>query len=166
MTTKIRSGTVAFSRAFSGDLSKAIGERRFLSLVLDVVQTVESSSLEPQGGPTPRFRPKMMLTLVTYCYGASLFGSRDIEYAIGTDPHVRYICARTYPPWRDIRTFRRQHREVLRHCLTEVFRRVWAIRFADASVDAMARPDFDQQLEVAVDGRLDTAALMDGVESD
>jgi hypothetical protein len=126
----------------------------------------------------------MMLTLVTYSYAACLFGSRDIQYAINADAMVRYICARTYPAWQDIRVFRRQNREWVRQCLMGVLRRVWMMRSGQFDLPQPVQGplnqtelfathpqpwlagEFAQQLEATVDGRLDTAALMDGVESD
>jgi len=171
MTTTIRSGPQIIPRPISGDFSKALGDRRLLNLVLEVVQTVDGKAMKQRAGVVPRFRPQMMLTLVTYCYAACLFGSQDIEFAILSDPLVRYICARTYPAWQEIRSFRRLNREVIRKCLSETFRRAWLILagqpdLAPQSGSAWLGPELEQQLEYAVDGRLDTAALMDGVESD
>lgn len=170
MTTRIRSGPQIMQRPYSGDLSKAIGERKLLNLVLEVVQTVDAKVIKQRTDAAPQFRPQMMLTLLTYCYGACLFGSQDIEFAILNDPVVRYICARTYPAWQDIRAFRRLNRGVIRHCLRETFRRSWLMlstkQTSHGAPGEWLEPDLEQQLECAVDGRLDTAALMDGVESD
>jgi hypothetical protein len=170
MTMNSSSDSGRISHLLAGDLGKVLGERALLRLVFEVVQTVDARVLEQQTGPTPEFRPQMMLTLVTYCYAASLFGSRDIQFAIGTDPTVRYICARTYPGWQAIRRFRRTNREFIRHCLVEVMRRAWAHRFDAGEADYAGyewfETDFADQLEEVVKERLDTAALMDGADSD
>jgi hypothetical protein len=112
----------------------------------------------------------MMMTLLTYCYGASLYGSRDIEWAIRHDRTVRYICARTFPDWHAIRRFRRRHRELIRECLTYVIKQVWALKFDEGEADYVGydwfESEFVGQVQAEALDRLDVAALMDGVESD
>jgi len=170
MTTNSGSDLGRISHLLAGDLGKVLGEHELLRLVFEVVQTVDTGSLERQAGLAPEFRPQMMLTLVTYCYAASLFGSRDIQFAIGTDPVVRYICARTFPAWQAIRRFRRLNREVIRQCLVEVLRRAWTHRFDAGEAEYAGyewfETDFPEQLEDVAKERLDTAALMDGADSD
>jgi hypothetical protein len=51
----------------------------------------------------------VLQTLLTYCYAAGLYSSRDIEYAARTDPAVKYICANFRPGSDTIRHFRRRH---------------------------------------------------------
>jgi hypothetical protein len=112
----------------------------------------------------------MMLTLLTYCYATSLFGSRDIESAIETDAIVRYICARTYPCWQEIRRFRRMHKEPIRQCLVQVLRQAWACKFDEGEADYVGYEWFEtafaEQVQTAVNERLETAALMDGADGD
>src|SRR5262245_4909711 len=105
---KTETGLEWRTRVFSTDLSQVISERGLLKLALDSVQNIEPARLAPPGSVKGEFRPQMMLTLLTYCYASSLFGSRDIESSIDTDPTIRYICARTRPTWLSIRRFRRQ----------------------------------------------------------
>lgn len=156
--------------AISGDLSRRLGERALLGMVLEAVQSVDSKVLEDGGGSAPGFRPRMMLTLLTYSYATSLFGSRDIEAAIGNDALIRYICARTYPCWQVIRRFRRMYKEPIRQCLVHVLRQAWTCRFDEGEADYVGYEWFEtafaEQVHVAVNDRLETAALMDGADSD
>ena len=111
-----------------------------------------------------------MLTLLTYCYSASLYGSRDIETAIESDRTVRYICARAHPDWQRLRRFRRQHRELLHQCLVYVLKQVWALKFDDGEADYAGYEWFESELIDLVNrgaqDRLDFAALLDGAESE
>ena len=97
--------------AVSSDLSRIVGERALMMLSLDSIQTLELAELQNAARRMPDFRPQMMLTLLTYCYSSSLYGSKDIEWALENDRMVRYICGRTRPDWQSLRRFRRQNRD-------------------------------------------------------
>jgi hypothetical protein len=170
MTTNIRSQAETGTRALSSDLSRCVGERGLLKLALEAVLTVDPGALRDARRRSPEFSPQMMLTLLTYCYSAKLYGSRDIEWAIEHDRMVRYICARTYPDWQTLRRFRRQHRDWVHQCLVQVLKQTWALKFDDGEADHAGYEWFESQLldEIrrAAADRLDFAALMDGAESD
>src|SRR5215813_3454668 len=123
MTNQARNRT----RSLSADFTRVLGERGLLKLVLDAVQTVALPPAAPFEKATG-FRPQMMLTLTTYCYASCLYGSRDIELAMDSDPTVRYVCARIFPDWQSIRRFRRRNREWIRQCLAFVTKQVWALK--------------------------------------
>lgn len=166
MTTNKTSGL----RSLSADLSQSVGEKALVKLVLDAVQTVDSARLKEEAGKLPGFRPQMLLTLLTYCYAARIYGSRDIEWAMVHDRTVRYICARTFPNWQTLRRFRRGNRDVIAECLTRVFKQAWALQFEDGNAlydcDEWFEGPFSEQISAEVLNRLDIAALHDGVESD
>lgn len=151
----------------SEDLSRLLGARTLVRLVLEAVQTVEwdDPNTAPRG--IPGCRPQMMLTLLTYCYAAGYYGSQDIEWATQHDKTVRYICARTFPDWRAIRRFRRANREAVRNCLVRVFREVWALRCAEAGQDpevgARIELDLARRIESTVQERLELAVILDRV---
>jgi hypothetical protein len=112
----------------------------------------------------------MLLTLLTYCYSARIYGSRDIEWAMQNNRTVRYICARNYPDWQTLRRFRRHHRALLHACLVYVAKQVWALKFDEGEADYVGYEWFELELlevvnKAALD-RLDIAALMDGADSD
>jgi hypothetical protein len=173
MTTNTENKRVRPKRlgAFPSDLSRSLGEQGLLTLVLNAVQTVDPERWTVQPGTkSSPYRPQMMLTLLTYCYAASLYGSQDIERAMRDNRTVRYICARTYPDWQALRQFRRQHRDLIRQCLAYVMKQTWALKFDDGEADYVGYDWFESELvdqvNAAVLTRVDTAVLMDGVESE
>jgi transposase len=171
MNTETKPVTDKRVRAFSSDLSQSLGEHGLLALVLNAVQTVDPKRFtRPPGAKPPEYRPQMMLTLLTYCYAASIYGSQDIEWAMKHSRTVRYICARTYPEWQAIRRFRRQHRELLLQSLAYVMKQTWALKFDEGEADYVGYEWFEselvQEVNAAVLTRVDTAVLMDGVESE
>jgi hypothetical protein len=167
---KTETGLQWRTRVFSTDLSQVIGERGLLKLALDSVQTIEPARLTPPGSMQGEFRTQMMLTLLTYCYASSLFGSRDIESATDTDATIRYICARTPPNWLSIRRFRRHYREAVLDCLIYVMKQVWALKFDEGEADYVGYDWFESDVVAQIDSaarqRLDVAALMDGAENE
>jgi hypothetical protein len=74
MTMKTERRTETRSQALSSDLSRWVGERGLLKLALDAVLTVEPERLREARRSSPNFSPQMMLTLLTYCYSAGLYG--------------------------------------------------------------------------------------------
>jgi transposase len=157
-------------QSLPSDLSRLLGERGLLNLVLDAVQTVDPASLQTENPPRPAYRPQMLLTLLTYCYAAKIYGSRDIEWATRYDKTVRYICAHIFPDWQTLRRFRRQHRGYLEQTLVYVFKQAWAGLFDWGEADDVGCDWFESDLRAEVGrivrDRLDVAALMDGVESE
>jgi hypothetical protein len=102
-------------RALPEDLRRRLGSARLLHCVLEAVQTVAP----PAGtaGVTADVNPRMLLTLLTYCYCSEIAGSDDVEWATTTDATAHYICAGRLPPASVIRQFRRTHRLALEQCL-------------------------------------------------
>lgn len=170
MTTNTKGRSEARFHALSSDLSRCVGERGLLKLALDAVLMLDPEHLQEARKRSPEFSPQMMLTLLTYCYSASLYGSRDIEWAIERDRTVRYICARVFPDWQSLRRFRRQHRELLRQCLVYVLKQTWALKFDEGEADYVGYEWFESELIELVNraaaDRLDFAVLMDGAESE
>lgn len=112
----------------------------------------------------------MLLTLLTYCYAARIYGSRDIEWAAVSDQTVRYICARTFPDWNTLRRFRRRNRAVLEQTLAYVFKQAWAFRLDEGETEYVGYDWFESKLNDEVSAaareRLEIAALMDATEND
>jgi hypothetical protein len=156
--------------ALTSDLSRTLGERQLLKMVLEAVQGVAPGRFSRKEIRSAEFRPQMMLTLLTYCYTASSYGSYDVEWAISHDKTVRYICAHTYPDWHAIRRFRRQHREVLQETIASVLKQAWACKFDEGELPYKGYEWFESELldqvRAAAMERLDLAALLDGADSD
>ena len=140
-------------------------ERKLLSLVLDAVLTVELPPTRNGASDDRGLRPKMMLTLLTYCYAASLVSSEDVVRSLEENPTIRYICAHHYPKWNEIRLFRRHHREELRRCLIQVYQQAWAARLDDGQTSFESFDWFENVLradiERLVDRKLEQAILLD-----
>jgi hypothetical protein len=170
MTKNIENRLETGLQALSSDLSRCVGQKGLLQLALDAVLALDAKQLQEARRNSTEFSPQMLLTLLTYCYSASIYGSRDIEWAIQNNRTVRYICARNYPDWQGLRRFRRHHRALLHECLIYVTKQVWALKFDEGETDYVGYEWFELELldvvnKAALD-RLDIAALMDGAESD
>lgn len=154
----------------STDLTAVTGERGLLMLILDAAQSQEMQSLPRLETISPLLRPQMMLSLVTYAYASSLYGSRDIEAATGTDATMRYICAGSRPDQYAIRNFRRRNREAIRQSLVYVLKQCWAWQFDRAEADYAGYEWFETQLNnqlaVSANERIDAAIAFDRGENE
>ena len=168
--TRTESGKERRIGALTADLSRTLGERQLLNMVLEAVQAASPDGFSAKELRSAEFRPQMMLTLLSYCYTASIYGSYDVEWAISHDKTVRYICARTYPDWQSIKRFRRQHRELLQETIARVLKQAWACKFDAGEADYNGYDWFEsellEQVNAAATERLDLAALIDGADSD
>jgi len=153
-----------------GDLRECLGEPILLKFALDAVQSLDPSQLKAAEETEMNFRPQMMLTLLSYCYAARIYGSRDIVWAIRNDNRVRYICARTFPDWRAIRQFRRNHRALIEQCLTCVLRRAWTLQSDEIAGEWVAGvypgPQLKQRIALEARNKIDIAVMMDMAEND
>jgi len=172
MTTKTQKQTEKNQKidAVASDLSRIVGEQALLTLSLDSIQALESGQLQSAARRMPDFRPQMMLTLLTYCYSSSIYGSKDVEWALENDRKIRYICGRTRPDWQSLRRFRRQNRDLLMQCLLYVMKQTWALKFDQGEADYVGYEWFEgdllNRLSQGANERIEVAALMDGAESD
>ena len=170
MTKNIENRLETGLQVLSSDLSRCVGPKGLLQLALDAVLALDPKQLQDARRNSTEFSPQMLLTLLTYCYSASIYGSRDVEWAIQHNQTVRYICARNYPGWQTLRRFRRRHRALLHECLVYVAKQVWALKFDEGEADYVGYEWFELELLDAMSkgalDRLDIAALMDGAESD
>jgi transposase len=119
------------NNALPDDLSLYIGKKTLVKLILEAVEGIDmgESRLGAVASEQVVVQPAMMLTLLTYCYAAGVYGSMDIELNIRRDQMTRYLCAKTYPDIDVLRSFRRDCRLKIKQCLTLVLRRVWELRF-------------------------------------
>jgi hypothetical protein len=111
----------------------------------------------------------MLLTLVCYAYGTGIYGSADLEGALLRDQTLRYICARQFPRWQDIRRFRRGNRARIEQTLSAVLMRVFLEHLVPAApevVGQLSMTKICEQIQAEASHRIETAILMDGVEID
>ncbi len=102
------------------DLRSVVGERRLIELALEAAQFVGEGLPRPEKIREHTPSPKMLLTLLAYCYASGIHGSEDIEWACENDLGVRYICANILPDQNTIRRFRRANRPWIEACLTRI----------------------------------------------
>jgi len=149
------------------DLRESISEPILIQLALNSVQTLDWSSAELKAQETDEFRPQMMMTLLTYCYAAGLFGSWDIEWAIQNNRTARYICAHSYPDSKAIQAFRRRNRAFLHQTLTGLLQQAWAWRLDQGDEDypgyAWVEAVLTSRLDASARNRLEVAAIMDEI---
>ena len=146
------------------DLRQHVGESALIQLALDAAQIVGerlSPPLEAEG----RHSPPMLLTLLTYCYAAGIYGSEDIEYACRNDAATRYLCANTSPDQDAIRSFRRANRPRIEACLTRVYHRACCETFAPVSRGPLPIPRLETrssaELTSIVRRKLELAIMID-----
>ncbi|MDB6031331.1 MAG: Transposase [Verrucomicrobiales bacterium] len=152
------------------NLAQWTGNRGLLTLALDAGQNVQWGEKDRTLPMQSAYQPKMLLTLLTFCYASGIYGSQDILQAMQTKDSVRYICAHNYPDWAILRKFRRAYRSQLEQALRWVLQQAWAKRFDEAEADYLGYEWFETylnaNLDALVQGRLELAILMDGVESE
>lgn len=152
------------------DVGQWLGDRPLAQLALDAVLAQESAGTLPKAKTSAYYQPRVMLTLLGYCYARGWYGSRQIEQAILKHPMARYLCAHRYPDWNVLRRFRRDHREVLAACLNHIFTQAWAIKLDRAEVDFLGynwfETEFTKEIEQEVQSRIDLASYIDMMEVD
>jgi hypothetical protein len=110
-----------------------------------------------------------LLALLTYCYAAGIYGSRDIELNLEQDAVARRLCPDAFPEFDAIRHFRRCHRSRIKGCLATVLKEMsgagW--RNADVGSDAdwsgagFSSARIERRFDEAAEARLDRAVLAD-----
>jgi len=92
-----------------------VPEDHLFHYLLDAVESLPLTSLRvnERGTGSPQFLPRMMLSLMIYCYATGTFSSRAIERATSTDVAVRLLTGDTHPDHDTICAFRRQNQPVL-----------------------------------------------------
>ena len=71
----------------------------------------------------PRFRPRILLTLLSYAYATGTYESEEISVLCASDPAFREICGEDTPATRALERFRRENRGLLKWVLVQVFKR-------------------------------------------
>ena len=157
-------------------LSEWITKGTLLSLILDAGQTLEwpehDLKLAAQSGYS--FRRLVMLTVVTYSYATEVYGSRNIASRISRDRILRFLCAGTYPTWRDLRDFSRQNRNLIKQCLIQTYKlareygpgTAFSADREQANLKVIhegARADLDLQLAEEAEEQIDEAEHWDAL---
>lgn len=151
-------------------LSQTLGERTLVKLALDAVQTVDWENVEEELKARCECQPRMMLTLLSFCYASGIYGSQQIRQAMRDHAMVRYICAKEFPDESALRKFRKENRALLTQCLTYMFQQAWALKFDQAEEDFLGYDWFESVLNAQIQSetarRIDLAIFMDVMQWD
>ena len=105
------------------DLREWVPVDHIIHFLIDAVDRLPESSFlfNHRGTGEAQYPPRMMLTLLIYCYATGRFSSRKIEEATYSDVIVRYICGGDLHPDHDtLCTFRRKNRDLFERAFVEV----------------------------------------------
>jgi transposase len=97
------------------DLRDWIPEDDLAHFVIEAVERVGMSAFKVnhRGTGSAQYHPRMMLSLLIYCYANGIFSSRRIERATHRDIGVRFVAANTHPDHDTIAVFRRENFEAV-----------------------------------------------------
>jgi transposase len=127
------------------DLTKWIESFTLVRLTLEAVEVGFAESTPDFRTAKGGYRPKMLLTLLTYAYACGIYGSRDIELAIPHTKALRYLCSGHRPDANTLRQSRKQNRQWLQRTLAELLQRAWNMQFpVGGQTDSYLACSFDR----------------------
>lgn len=166
---------------FPYDLSAWMDHQELMGLALRTAAEVGASHFGTDDfiRDGTRYRPQMLLALLSYSYATGRFASSLIEQAIREDETTRYLTANTVLDRDLLRLFRRRHRAALKESLLRLMRNAWETRQllmavpmpvnATSAASPNARPPsarFMRDLVCEVERRVDRAVQSDAMEMD
>lgn len=122
------------------DLREWVPEDDLVHFVIEAVDGLKLDvfSVNWKGTGSAQYPPRMMLSLLIYCYANGIFSSRRIERATHRDIAVRFLTADTHPDHDTIATFRRKNFEAVADCFLYVLqlaREMKLLKVGAVSVD-------------------------------
>jgi transposase len=122
------------------DLREWIPKDDLVHFVIEAVDGMDLSSFKvnERGTGSAQYPPRMMLSLLIYCYANGIFSSRRIERATYRDIAVRYLTGDTHPDHDTICTFRRENFAAVADCFVRVLelaRELKLLKVGTVSVD-------------------------------
>ena len=104
------------------DLRQWIPQNHLAHFILDAVDSLPLTHLpvNERGTGDAQYPPRMLLSLLSYCYAIGTFSSRSIEHATYTDVAVRFITGDTHPDHDTICAFRRQNQQLVAESFVQV----------------------------------------------
>jgi len=161
------------------DLREWVPEDDRVHFVIEAVSNAPRLRFEANGRGTgsAQYPPKMLLSLLIYCYANGVFSSRRIEAATYRDVAVRYLTGDTHPDHSTICAFRQQNSEAIHEAFLGVLklaREMRILKVGTISVDGTQiaanaskhkSVTYDRAGELDKQLELDIAVLMEQAES-
>jgi transposase len=106
------------------DLRDWVPEDDLVHFVIAAVDGMKLSGLQVnvRGTGSAQYPPKMMLSLLIFCYAQGVFSSRRIQRATYRDLAVRYLTADTHPDHDTICAFRCENLDLIAEAFLEVLK--------------------------------------------
>jgi transposase len=107
---------------FPPDLRDWVRPEDLVHFVVEAVELLPlvKFRLNRRGSGSEQYPPKMMLSLLIYCYSTGTFSSRAIEELTYSHISVRYLCANTHPDHDTINRFRKDNKALLEETFVKV----------------------------------------------
>lgn len=105
----------------------------------------------------PKFRPRVLLAILSYAYCTGVYESEEISRLCATDAMLRQMCAEEFPSTRALERFRRENRGLLKLLLVQILKRALRSKYDLAILPAGLK----QHLVELATERLDLARHMD-----
>ena len=122
------------------DLREWVPENDMVHFVIGAVEdmALDGFGVNHRGTGSKQYPPRMMLSLLIYCYANGIFGSRRIEAGTYRDVAVRYLTADTHPDHDTICKFRRENLDAVHECFVKVLElaaEIGVLKVGTVSVD-------------------------------
>jgi len=104
------------------DLEGWLPANSLARFIVEVVEQLNTTMIEGayRGGGSAPYPPKMMLSLLFYCYANGIFSSRQIERASYELIPVIYITGNTHPDHNSINSFRQRFLTELKEVFVQI----------------------------------------------
>jgi len=114
------------------DLSEWCEKATLLAWTQELVETLEWSdpNLVAYLRAHPTYEPRIWLKLLTLAYATGIFESEEIVRLCYADETFRSLCAGATPSQKELSSFRRENRGLLKSYLTEILKRALREKFA------------------------------------
>ena len=130
------------SISLPGEMEGWLDQNSLARFVVEIVEHLDTSAIEAayRAGGSAAYAPKMMLTLLFYCYAKGIFSSRKMEQATYELIPVLYITGGLHPDHDSINTFRRRFLEQLSPLFVEILQYSCSLgifKLGDISIDGV-----------------------------
>ena len=145
------------------DLRDWIPKDDISHFILQAVERVDISAfkINHRGSGSPRYHPRLMLSLLIYCYAHGIFSSRRIERATYRDLGARFITANTHPDHDTICSFRRQNEEAFAKTFLEVLKMAMELKLLRVGTVSVDGTKIDANASIYKSVRYDRAKALE-----